>query len=51
MRTFVLEVSFIRSMQFDVTAILQKVNDNKDENKRVSIDALRKRMDKDKGIK
>ena len=38
-------------MQFDVTAILQKVNDKKDENKRVSIDALRKRMDKDKGIK
>ena len=29
MRTFVLEVSFIRSMQFDVTSILQKVNDNK----------------------
>ena len=37
MRTFVLEVSFIRSMQFDVTTILQKLNDNKDENKRISI--------------
>ena len=30
MRAFVLEVSFIRNMQFDVTAILQKVNDSKD---------------------
>lgn len=28
MRTFVLEVSFIRSMQFDVSTILQKINDN-----------------------
>ena len=46
-----LEVSFIRNMQFDVTAILQKVNDSKDENKRLSIDALRKRMEKDKGLK
>lgn len=30
MRAFVLEVSFIRSMSFDVTSILQKVNDRKD---------------------
>ena len=51
MRAFVLEVSFIRNMQFDVTAILQKVNDSKDENKKLSIDSLRKRMEKDKGLK
>jgi hypothetical protein len=28
MRAFVLEVSFIRSMQFDVSTILQKVKDH-----------------------
>jgi hypothetical protein len=51
MRAFVLEVSFIRSMQFDITSILQKVNDRKEENKRIEFDNLRKRMDQEKGIK
>lgn len=51
MRAFVLEVSFIRSMQFDVTTILQKVNDNKEYNRKISFDALRVRMEKEKGLK
>ena len=51
MRAFVLEVSFIRSMQFDVTEILQKLDENKNENKRISFDALKKRMEKEKGLK
>lgn len=46
MRTFVLEVAFIRSMQFDVTGILQKVEERRDEGKRVEIEGLRKRMKK-----
>jgi hypothetical protein len=46
MRTFVLEVSFIRSMQFDITSILQKVNDKKvEENKQVEFENLRRKMD------
>lgn len=51
MRAFVLEVSFIRNMQFDVTTILQKVNDKKEEYKKISIIALNKQMEKEKGIK
>jgi hypothetical protein len=33
-------------MQFDVTGILQKVEERRDEGKRVEIEGLRKRMKK-----
>ncbi len=46
MRAFVLEVSFIRSMQFDVGNILQKVKQHQQEHKKVALDALRARMKK-----
>ena len=51
MRAFVLEVSFIRSMQFDVGNILSRVNDGRDEKKRLSMESLRKRIEKEKGVK
>ena len=47
MRAFVLEVSFIRSMQFDVGTILQKVNDRQEEHKKVALQALKVRMMKE----
>jgi hypothetical protein len=37
MRAFVLEVSFIRSLQFDVGTILQKVKDRQEEQRKVVI--------------
>jgi sulfur relay (sulfurtransferase) DsrC/TusE family protein len=47
MRTFVLEVSFIRSMQFDVGGILQRVKEHQEEHRKVALDALRARMRKE----
>jgi hypothetical protein len=47
MRAFVLEVSFIRSMQFDVGTILQKVKDKQEEHKKVALEALKIRMRKE----
>lgn len=46
MRAFVLEVSFIRSMQFDVGTILQKVKDKQEEHKKVALESLKQRMHK-----
>ena len=37
MRAFVLEVSFIRSMQFDVGTILQRVKDRQEEHRQVAL--------------
>jgi hypothetical protein len=37
MRAFVLEVSFIRSMQFDVGNILQKIKDKQEEHRKVAL--------------
>jgi fumarylacetoacetate (FAA) hydrolase family protein len=47
MRAFVLEVSFIRSMQFDVGGILQRVKEQQEEHRKVALDALRSRMKKE----
>ena len=47
MRAFVLEVSYIRSMQFDVGTILQKVKDKQEEHKKVALEALKVRMMKE----
>lgn len=47
MRAFVLEVSFIRSMQFDVGGILQRVKEHQEEHRKVALDALRTRMRKE----
>lgn len=41
-----LEVSFIRSMQFDVGNILQKVKDRQEEHKKVALESLKERMHK-----
>jgi len=46
MRAFVIEVSFIRSMQFDVGTILQRVKERQEEHRKVALDALRTRMGK-----
>lgn len=46
MRAFVLEVSFIRSMQFDVGTVLQRVKERQEEHRKVALDALRTRMHK-----
>lgn len=51
MRAFVLEVSFMRNIQFDMTNILQRINDKKEENKRIAFDNLRKKMNEQRGIK
>ena len=50
MRAFVLEVSFIRSMQFDVGTILQRVKDKQEEHKQVALEALKKRMAKEASV-
>jgi sulfur relay (sulfurtransferase) DsrC/TusE family protein len=47
MRAFVLEVSFIRSMQFDVGSILQRVKDHQEQHRKVALEALRTRMAKE----
>ena len=51
MRAFVLEVSFIRSMQFDVGTILQRVKDHQEEHRQVALEALKKRMNKEASMK
>lgn len=47
MRAFVLEVSFIRSMQFDVGNILQRIKDKQEQHKKVALEALKLRMRKE----
>jgi hypothetical protein len=41
----------MRNLQFDITNILQRVTDKKDENKKIAFDNLRKRMAQEKGVK
>lgn len=50
MHTFFLEASHVRSIQFDVTSILQRIYDKKDEHKRISLDNLRRRRNQERGI-
>jgi hypothetical protein len=50
MRAFVLEVSFMRNIQFDITKILQNVNEVKEQNKEMMYENLKEKM-KEKGGK
>lgn len=44
MRAFVLEVSFIRSLQYDVGTILTKVKEKQEEQRKVVLEELRNSM-------
>lgn len=46
MRAFVLEVSSMKNIQHDMISILQRVNDKRQENKKVAFDNLHFKMEK-----